>query len=242
MTINKLRLAAILLFAISIFTINFGYTQTWETNNGNLYVNKPTKIGIGTNAPRTFLDINNGNNTYGAILATASQSSFTLFTKTLEGIPYTEVFRLGLKYNSDENNGFISFYRGGNTFGGFLGFSTNGIERIRISQNGNVGIGTSNPDEKLTVNGSIHTQEVRVDVDGFSVPDFVFKEGFDLMALQKLKEYIEQNHHLPNIPSASELENKGMNLKQMNLLLLQKIEELTLYVLSLQEQVDHLKK
>ncbi len=115
-------------------------------------------------------------------------------------------------------------------------------ERMRITGTGNVGIGTLNPDEKLTVNGSIHTQEVRVDVDGFSVPDFVFKEGFDLMALQKLKEYIEQNHHLPNIPSASELENKGMNLKQMNLLLLQKIEELTLYVLSLQEQVDHLKK
>ena len=115
-------------------------------------------------------------------------------------------------------------------------------ERMRITGTGNVGIGTLNPDEKLTVNGSIHTQEVRVDVDGFSVPDFVFKEGFDLMALQKLKEYIEQNHHLPNIPSASELENKGMNLKQMNLLLLKKIEELTLYVLSLQEQVDHLKK
>ena len=115
-------------------------------------------------------------------------------------------------------------------------------ERMRITGTGNVGIGTLNPDEKLTVNGSIHTQEVRVDVDGFSVPDFVFKEGFDLMALQKLKEYIEQNHHLPNIPSASESENKGMNLKQMNLLLLQKIEELTLYVLSLQEQVDHLKK
>lgn len=115
-------------------------------------------------------------------------------------------------------------------------------ERMRITGTGNVGIGTLNPDEKLTVNGSIHAQEVRVDVDGFSVPDFVFKEGFDPMALQKLKEYIEQNHHLPNIPSASELENKGMNLKQMNLLLLQKIEELTLYVLSLQEQVDHLKK
>ncbi|WP_417887107.1 hypothetical protein [Zunongwangia sp.] len=236
---NKLYI--VLLFIISTSSISIGYSQTWEANNGNLYINNPTKVGIGTNSPQAPLHINNGGNSYGAILATSSESAFTLFTKSLERTTYSEVFRLGLKYNLDENNGFISFYRGGDTFGGFLGFSTNGIERLRISRNGNVGIGISNPDEKLTVNGSIHTKEVRVDVNGFSVPDYVFHEDFDLINLQKLKKYIEENHHLPNIPSALEFENKGMNLKQMNLLLLQKIEELTLYVLSLQEQVDQLK-
>ncbi|MCL6220761.1 tail fiber protein [Zunongwangia pacifica] len=187
------------------------------------------------------MHINNGGDSYGAILATSSESAFTLFTKSLGRTTYSEVFRLGLKYNSDENNGFISFYRGGNTFGGFLGFSTSGIERLRISQNGKIGIGISTPDEKLTVNGNIHTKEVRVDVEGFSVPDYVFKEDYDLMDIQELQEYVEENQHLPNIPCASEFENQGMNLKQMNLLLLQKIEELTLYVLSLQEQVDQLK-
>ncbi len=110
----------------------------------------PVKFGIGTENPTAKLHVNNGNNSYGTILANATETPFSLYAKTLTTQPADiESFRLGLKYNTDENNGFISFYRGQSTSGGFLGFSTNGEERIRISRDGNVGIGTSGPSSKL---------------------------------------------------------------------------------------------
>lgn len=111
-------------------------------------------LGIGTNSPSARLQVNNGDNTYGTILATASESAFSLYAKTIVTQPaYTESFRLGLKHLDNENNGFISFYRGETTDGGFLGFSTNGKERISITRIGDVGIGTDDPVSKLTVSG-----------------------------------------------------------------------------------------
>ncbi len=101
--------------------------------------------------------------------------------------------------------------------------------------NGNLGIGTTTPDAKLTVNGDIHTREVRVDLDGAVAPDYVFHENYDLRSLEEVQDYIKQQGHLPNIPSAKEMEKNGLLLKEMNLKLLEKIEELTLYILQ-QEQ------
>lgn len=64
-------------------------------------------------------------------------------------------------------------------------------------------------------------------------PDYVFKEGYDLKTLDEVKAHIHKEGHLPNIPSAEEMEEEGLNLKEMNLKLLEKIEELTLYVIQL---------
>ncbi len=119
-------------------------------------------------------------------------------------------------------------------------------------KNNKIGIGTTNPDETLTVKGKIHTQEVLVDLDGAVAPDYVFesyyngfsklKPDYKLISLQDLEKFIEENYHLPNVQSAAEMQNEGMNLKEMNLLLLQKIEELTLYTLQQQKEIDELKK
>ena len=110
------------------------------------------------------------------------------------------------------------------------------------SDGGNVGIGTDQPDAKLTVKGDIHTQEVLVDLQGAVAPDFVFEEDYDLKSLEETEEYIRANKHLPEIPSASEMESNGFELKEMNLKLLQKVEELTLYLIQqnkeLKEQKD----
>lgn len=73
----------------------------------------------------------------------------------------------------------------------------------------NVGIGTTTPDEKLTVKGKIHTQEVRVDMAGPLVPDYVFGEDYNLKSLQEVENYIKENKHLPEIPSAQEIEKNG---------------------------------
>jgi hypothetical protein len=114
-----------------------------------------------------------------------------------------------------------------------------------IFPGGNVGIGTTAPDAKLTVKGTIHTNEVKVDLN-VPGPDYVFEKGYDLMSLEETKAYIDANKHLPEVPSAKEMEKNGVQLGEMNLLLLKKVEELTLHILRqneiLQRQNDRLEK
>ncbi|CAM3456364.1 tail fiber protein [Aequorivita lipolytica] len=119
-------------------------------------------------------------------------------------------------------------------------------------KDGKIGIGTSFPDELLTVKGKIHTQEVLVDLDGAVAPDYVFENyysGFSeampeykLISLEELEAFLKENHHLPNVPSAKAMQKEGISLKEMNLILLQKIEELTLYTLQQQKEIDALKE
>jgi hypothetical protein len=118
-------------------------------------------------------------------------------------------------------------------------------------KDGKIGVGTTTPDELLTVKGKIHTQEVLVDLDGAVAPDYVFEKHFTgssevmpeykLISLKELESFLKENNHLPNVPSAETMQNEGISLKQMNLILLQKIEELTLYTLQQQKEIDVLK-
>jgi hypothetical protein len=105
---------------------------------------------------------------------------------------------------------------------------------------GNVGIGTTAPDEKLTVKGKIHTQEVRVDMAGPLVPDYVFVNDYKLKSLQEVEDYIKENKHLPEIPSAKEIEKNGLMLAEMNMSLLKKMEEMTLYMIEQNKQLKAL--
>ena len=105
-----------------------------------------------------------------------------------------------------------------------------------------IGIGTNSPDEKLTVKGKIHTQEVRVDMAGPLVPDYVFANDYKLKSLQEVEDYINENKHLPEIPSAQDIEKNGLMLAEMNMSLLKKIEELTLYVIEMKKENEKMKK
>ena len=112
---------------------------------------------------------------------------------------------------------------------------------LSLVRGGNVGIGTLSPDAKLAVKGRIHAQEVLVDLGGAVAPDYVFEKDYDLLSLDEIKTYIDKNKHLPEVPSAKEIEKNGMNLGEMNMLLLKKIEELTLFMIDMKKEVDRIK-
>ena len=111
---------------------------------------------------------------------------------------------------------------------------------LAITTDMNVGIGTANPDSKLTVNGTVHAKEVLIDLNG-PLADYVFDPGYALPSLTEVKKYIEENKHLPDMPSAAQVEKGGMSVGEMQNLLLQKIEELTLYTLEQQREIEKLK-
>jgi len=119
--------------------------------------------------------------------------------------------------------------------GGQLRIFNPGVVRMVVNTNGYVGIGTSNPDALLTVSGQVHAQEVKVTVNAPG-PDYVFEKDYQLTSLEEIKNYIDQNKHLPEVPSAKEMEKNGVQLGEMNMLLLKKIEELTLFVIKQNEK------
>lgn len=138
---------------------------------------------------------------------------------------------------------------------------------LTLLKNGNLGLGKDTPVAKLDIvmtgtnpkairvafkNGTVETEnfavtnegivrarEVIVTLDPF--PDYVFEDTYQRMPLDELKNYIEKNKHLPNIPTAKEVAEKGMNLGEIQSKLVEKVEELTLYLLELKSENEQLK-
>ena len=105
---------------------------------------------------------------------------------------------------------------------------------MTILTNGNVGIGTTNPNYKLDVNGTIRANEIIVNTTG---ADFVFAEDYQLRPLSEVKAFIQENKHLPEIKSAQEMQENGVGINELQTQLLQKIEELTLYIIQQEERI-----
>ena len=93
---------------------------------------------------------------------------------------------------------------------------------------------------KLHVNGGIKTTSLRVK-SYLNWPDYVFSNDYKLSSLEELEMYIAEHHHLPNMPSANEVNNDGLNVAEIQTKQMEKIEELTLYILQLKKEVDELK-
>ena len=156
------------------------------------------------------------------------------------------------KYANNQGNygggaGAIMIYGNGGTMdylispaAGATGKNTDiswGTPKMRIQRNGEVKIGTRSTTTDgflLAVAGSIRASEIKV--DALPWPDYVFASDYDLRSLEDIENFIDENQHLPEIPSASEVAKDGFNVGEMNAKLLQKIEELTLYMIEQNKQ------
>lgn len=143
----------------------------------------------------------------------------------------------GLGVYGAVNNGAASMERG------WIGESYNN-SFMNFLPNGDVGIGTATPKEKLSVNGKIRAKEIKVETANW--PDYVFEEGYQNQSLSEIESFIKQNKHLPGVPTAKQVEQEGVELGEMNKVLLKKIEELTLLLIDQnkknQEQDELIKK
>ena len=165
---------------------------------------------------------------------------------TIGGITTPSISNSGMRIQDNNHSLYVdgnSLFTTGNLLfstlnNTYVSIGTNNEVRFKIDENGNVGIGTTSPDSKLVVDGTVRAEEVKVEV--INAPDYVFQSDYELRSLKETKDYIDENKHLPEIPSAKEMEANGVELGVMNMRLLKKIEELTLYQIELLEKLEAL--
>jgi hypothetical protein len=186
-----------------------GHTQT-STDGGSVDISERMRIdangnvGIGTASPPSRLTIQGDSADWdtGQLLIHGASSAAK---------------RLSLGFDTSNNFGFIQALIAGNNYYN-LSLQPHG---------GNVGIGTTNPQHKLAVNGTIKAKEVIVETTGWS--DYVLAKTYKLQSLSEVEAHINDNGHLPGIPSAAQVAEQGVSIGDMQAKLLAKIEELTLH-------------
>lgn len=202
---------------------------TWAQNydvNGDFRISG--KLGVGTATPSTQLEVNGAmklTSTYGNLTVSSTDANYMRFNTSLPAFHFNKPLCL-------QN----TVVRG---TGRALLFYTNTNTQCLTLLDNRVGIGTQNPLYSLDVNGTIRAKEIRVETTG---ADFVFADDYQLRPLSEVKAFIAENKHLPEIQSAQEMQENGVSVSELQTRLLQKIEELTLYILQQDETIQELRQ
>ncbi|MDQ0638318.1 hypothetical protein QF042_001883 [Pedobacter sp. W3I1] len=212
----------------SLYSNSMGFGLYNSSNNStNFFINNVGNIGIGTMQPQQRLDVRGHAIINGTLISTVSDPDIggTIQidnpAKTASGTANSwKIYNMGGSYGNS-----LQFwaYDVSGCSGGMC------ANKFTLMDNGNVGIGTAIPREKLSVNGKIRAHEIKIEATNW--PDYVFDKGYKIGTLVELESYIMANKHLPEIPSAKEVEANGVELGEMNKLLLKKVEELTLHLI-----------
>lgn len=205
----------------------------WVRGDGNGFLRGSLTLGTtGTYAPEGQLQIDDANPMLvigGDERVASGQSTLRFYSGVTSPVLHANGF--DIIYRKDASTDRLSFMDGASN------------EVLTLERGGKVGIGTTTPDAKLTVKGNIHTQEVLIDLAGaVTPPDYVFEENYNLSTLAEVEAYIKANKHLPEVPSASEMLRDGMNVTEMNMLLLKKVEELTLHLIELKKENEKMQE
>ena len=217
-----------------------------RASNGN--------VGIGVLTPFNRLDLTTASNNDGIRItqtgtsaaylglnsASRNWSLYSTGTSNTQGAGHFLIY--------DQSAGQVRmFFKGNSGPGAFIGINTlNPTANLTLNGNmligdpGIVNINTTTP-YGLYVQNGILTSKIRVaTVNSANWADYVFAPGYRLRPLSEVNSFIDTNHHLPDVPSAQQVEQEGVDLLQMNIILLQKVEELTLYLIQQQQQIDEL--
>jgi hypothetical protein len=201
------------------------------------------KIAEDMNVPYSFT-LNNANGMYS--LTTRAYDNFgDSTTSSLVSVNTVYAWSTAGNLNTVAGTNFI-----GTKDNTAVVFGANGSEKMRILPDGFVGIGTAtapNAEARLAVNGAIYAKKLKVTQQNWA--DYVFDKDYRLMKLPQVEAYIKKHNHLPDVPSAKEVQQNGTDVAEMQAILLRKIEELTLYIIEQdrkitqqQKEIDQLKR
>lgn len=249
-----------------IFTLAFALCATYGYSQNSDPWPTTGSVGIGTASPTYKLDVvrtlgilgNSTNNmAYFGYRGRTTNPNFGLLIQNIGYAIYSDPMMIStalanrlLCVEGNVNAGFVEFSNPAttNTTKAAVSFGNNGIESMRINQDGKVRIGNGTNDiktpngYKLFVEEGILTEKVKVAVKTTANwADYVFAEDYKLIPLNEVEQFTKENKHLPNVPSAKQMVENGLDVAQMDAKLMEKIEELTLYLIEQNKQIESLK-
>ncbi|MCU0324967.1 MAG: hypothetical protein MUF45_06900 [Spirosomaceae bacterium] len=208
-----------------IYTTGGTHRTIFGANATDMMAINTTGVGIGTIEPTSKLHIDHGGSDTNPHIQIRATSSFSRinWTTTLNTNKFTAQ----------------TYLNGATLTDNYWQLEYNSTPRFYVRGDGNIGIGTTTPDNKLDVLGTIRANEVIVET-GWA--DYVFEDSFKLKTLNEVENFIKENKHLPDVPSAKTIQENGAHVSELMTKMMQKIEELTLYSIQQQKEIEALKK